>query len=142
MTRTVTAVSILQPWAAAIIHGTKRIENRTWQTHHRGELAIHTGRSRREVTPETYRLPVIGRLLPLDDGTLVFGAIIGTVQLVDCVRLEDLADDHPVLRPEAWGGWAFGPWCWILRSPRPITPPIPWRGERMLFQVQIPAPPQ
>lgn len=34
-------LSIRQPWATLICLGVKPIENRTWQTKHRGALAIH-----------------------------------------------------------------------------------------------------
>jgi hypothetical protein len=37
------ALTVQQPWAWAIIHGTKRIENRTTAWKYRGPLAIHAG---------------------------------------------------------------------------------------------------
>ena len=37
------ALTIRQPWADAIVHGTKRTENRTWKTTHRGPVLIHAG---------------------------------------------------------------------------------------------------
>ena len=40
-------LSILQPWAWAIIHGGKDVENRTWRTAYRGPLLIHASLSRR-----------------------------------------------------------------------------------------------
>ena len=40
-------LTILEPWASGIVFGTKRVENRTWRTRHRGPLLIHAGRSRR-----------------------------------------------------------------------------------------------
>lgn len=45
MVKTVTlrALTIRQPWAWAIIHGGKDIENRSWNTKHRGPLVIHAG---------------------------------------------------------------------------------------------------
>lgn len=38
------ALSIRQPWAWMIIHGGKRIENRTWDTSYRGEFLIHAAK--------------------------------------------------------------------------------------------------
>lgn len=35
------ALSIKQPWLHAILTEGKRIENRTWQTKHRGWIALH-----------------------------------------------------------------------------------------------------
>jgi len=80
------ALSVCQPWACAIIHGPKRIENRTRYTHHRGPLLIHASKSQR------YKRLKVSDLLPdlppWDE--LVFGALIGVVQVVDCVPLEEV----------------------------------------------------
>ena len=37
-------LSVRQPWAWAIIHGGKDVENRNWDTKFRGRLAIHAGK--------------------------------------------------------------------------------------------------
>lgn len=39
----VKALTIHRPWAELIAAGHKRVENRTWYTHHRGPLVIHAG---------------------------------------------------------------------------------------------------
>ena len=41
------ALTVLQPWAWALIHGPKRIENRSWATYYRGPLVIHAGKSKK-----------------------------------------------------------------------------------------------
>ena len=41
------AVSVHQPWAWAILHAGKNVENRTWATRHCGPLLIHAAWSRR-----------------------------------------------------------------------------------------------
>jgi len=38
------ALSIQQPWAWAIIHGGKDVENRTWPTKFRGRFLVHASR--------------------------------------------------------------------------------------------------
>jgi hypothetical protein len=35
------ALSIRQPWAWLIVHGWKDVENRNWQTKHRGRFLVH-----------------------------------------------------------------------------------------------------
>ena len=40
------ALTIRQPWAGAIVHQTKRVENRTWKlpaAHHGARILIHAG---------------------------------------------------------------------------------------------------
>src|SRR5438876_81719 len=68
--RAVKAISIQQPWAWAIVHAGKDIENRTWTTTHRGELAIHATRLQ-----EGYQLPRGVEAPPADD--MALGAVIG-----------------------------------------------------------------
>ena len=51
------------------------------------------------------------------------------IEVVDCVRVEDVPADHPGRR------WAEGTWCWVLAKPRPFAEPIPHRGYQRLFRV-------
>jgi ASCH domain-containing protein len=37
------ALSIRQPWAWAICAGCKDVENRSWNTKHRGPFVVHAG---------------------------------------------------------------------------------------------------
>jgi hypothetical protein len=115
------ALSVCQPWAWAIIAGIKRIENRTWRTRYRGRLLIHASKSRRYLGRDYSDL--LPGLPPLDQ--LHFGVIIGEVELVDCVPVEEIKGD--VL--------AKGPWCWRLKTPRSISKPISWCGGLSLFNV-------
>ncbi|MCP4248068.1 MAG: ASCH domain-containing protein [bacterium] len=132
------ALSVNQPWAWLIIHGGKWIENRTWSTTYRGPLAIHAGRSRRWL--DDWYLPDgtgrdcglrnadCGLTLPRRDD-LIFGAVIGLVDLVDC-----LPSDHPRVTGDRWNDGAG--WCWVLSNPRPIEP-VTCRGRQRLFDVEL-----
>ncbi len=114
-------LTVIQPWAWLIMHGPKRIENRTWRTAYRGPVLIHAGKSRSllELAPS---------MPPPSAYTL--GALLGVVELVDVVRATD---------PRAAGNpFAEGPWCWLLANPRPLSDPIPYTGERGLFDVDWP----
>jgi hypothetical protein len=61
---------------------------------------------------------------PVPDG-LAFCALVGVVNLVDCVPFEEMADD-----PFAESGF----WCWRVENPRMIEP-VPWKGQQNLFEV-------
>jgi len=87
------ALSIKQPWASLIAHGLKDIENRTWATKYRGKIYIHASG-----TPSFNNLTlnlshdqidqiVLNGSFPLDarDEKYPKSAIIGTVDIVDCV---------------------------------------------------------
>jgi hypothetical protein len=114
------ALSVCQPWAWAIVFGRKRIENRWRPTRHRGPLIIHASRSQRfkggDYTNLLHGLP------PWEQ--LDFGALIGVVDVVDCVPLAEVWEDP----------FAIGPWCWILANPRTIKP-TPFKGQVCLFPV-------
>lgn len=117
------ALTICQPWAWAIVHGAKRIENRTWPTGYRGELLIHAGRSRAWFQSLGLLFPD-GSEVPSPSSCL-YGAVIGRARLVDCIAASD---------PRVAGNpWAEGPWCWMLEDVRPLAEPIFVAGKQMLW---------
>lgn len=111
-------LTVRNPWAWAIIHAGKSVENRQRRTAHRGPLLIHAG-----LKVEPLDVYPSGLIVPADARTGP-GTIIGVVAVVDCVPLAEM-NGNP---------WASGPWCWILANPRPLTP-IPWVGMPGLFDV-------
>lgn len=110
-------LTVCQPWAWAIIHGPKRVENRAWRTAYRGPLAIHAGKSRDWLCDT------------LDDGTpvphdqLEFGALLGWCMLWECLPAGRVADNPS----------AKGPWCWLLGKPQPFQRPVPCLGKPGLW---------
>lgn len=110
------AISVKNPWAWAIIYGGKDIENRTWKTNFRGRVFIHAGLNADKNAPDH-----VWDLLPED--VAIFGGIIGTVEIVDCVQASE-------------SKWFMGPWGWVLRDPKPISF-IPYKGRLGLFDVEI-----
>lgn len=138
------ALTVQQPWAWAIVHGGKDVENRTRAWSYRGPLAIHAGgrESRRGVES-----PLVQRAMgdamradrmPID---LVFGAIIGVVDLVD-VHLAQPSDmlDRPGTQAccgSPWGEVAYqGERNLVhleLANPRPLEVPIPCKGRLGLW---------
>lgn len=125
------ALTLAQPWASAITFAGKDIENRSWQTHYRGPLAIHAGDKFNEDGPSystrTTRggekrtvLQWINRgrkryeLEPEGDN-FIHGHIIAIAMLVDCVE-------------RSTSPWFQGKWGWVLRGIVPIEP-IPMSGN-------------
>jgi hypothetical protein len=111
-------LTLKNPWAWAVVNGVKKIENRTWSTNYRGPLLIHAGVSRTDLGLEGDRMPG----LPAHD-RLVFGAIVGVVDEVDCVLLERV-NHQP---------FATGPFCFLLANARPLAVPFPCRGALGLW---------
>lgn len=113
-------LSVRQPWASLIVHGPKRVENRTWRTDYRGPLLIHAAKSRKSLWPGA---DSIEGLPPL-----AFGAIIGLVDLVDCIPVERMRRIAPA------DHFVEGPWCWRVANPRPIEL-APCQGTLGLFDL-------
>ena len=123
------ALSIHQPWAWAILQAGKTVENRTWSTKYRGPILVHASKSRvsydREKTLDWKALFGVD-LPPWEE--LVTGAVVGVVDVVDCVS--PTSSRAIRLNP-----WTEGPVCWVLANPRPLAQPVPFRGAQLLFEV-------
>jgi hypothetical protein len=158
------ALTVQQPWAWAIVHGGKDVENRTQAWGYRGPLAIHAGQRWSErggrsgliwdalrdrfgwpTGPESARRdrrPGFEVIRPI-------GAIIGVVDLVD-VHLAQ-GETHAFGDTYA-AACCDSPWAeqsydehggrtrrdvvhLVLESPRPLEVPIPCRGALGLWTV-------
>lgn len=109
------ALSVRQPWAWAIIHAGKDVENRSWQAvNHglkaRGRIAIHAakGMSREEYFVAKDFMDGIGLHTCPEPALLERGGIIGSVEVIDVVSEYD-------------SPWFFGPRGLILRNPTPCA---------------------
>jgi hypothetical protein len=135
-------LTVRQPWAWAIIHGGKNVENRTQNIagSYRGPVAIHAGRGWSHqgafdqrvlgAVCETNHIdaPIVeaqGYLEPDMDEFHPSGVVIGVVDLVDVDRLPEplcspwAMDDHHHL---------------VLRNPRALAVPIPAKGRLGLWR--------
>lgn len=120
------ALSVRQPWAWAIIHAGKDIENRSWQAvnhglRQRGRIAIHAakGLSRDEYLEAASFMWTLGVACPAA-ANLARGGIIGSVEVVDVVSKSD-------------SPWFFGPRGLVLRNPI-ACPFVPSVGQLGYFQ--------
>lgn len=135
------ALTIKQPWAWAIAHGQKNVENRTWATSYRGLLAIHAGAAwdgggawdRRVIRTviehgqpdgffdpplrvESYQSGGLPYCLRRDPRRFVVGAVVAVAELVGITR----DDDSPWAQP--------GQSHWRLASVRALAEPVPCKG--------------
>lgn len=105
------ALTVKQPWAGAITHQTKRVENRTWKApakHHGTRILIHAG-----TKPDKWAI-VYGPHLD------VYGAIVAVAHLTGCHWSDD--------------GRCCGPWGeehiyhWALADVVALPQPVPAKG--------------
>jgi hypothetical protein len=108
------AISVQQPWAWAILHAGKDLENRQVRFKYRGPLLIHAPLHLRAQD----RMPPGVRQPKMDE--LPCGVVLDIVDLVDVVN-------HA--RSKWWGG----KYALSLRNPRRLKKPIPCKGVRGLW---------
>lgn len=142
-TQKIRVLSVRQPYADQMIYGDKWAELRTWKTPYRGPVYIHASRWD---GPSSQGSP----------GPGTTGAIIGRVQLVDCVSEEDLSaiclssGKRRSRLPATLGRLAdvlseasviwehgIGEWNWIVLDPAPLITPIPAMGKLNLWNAEF-----
>jgi activating signal cointegrator 1 len=133
------ALSLYQPWATLVVAGRKRCETRTWQTSHRGLLAIHAARLFPRQLRELCRREPIQRLLAEagfnDVAELPRGVLLGTVQVRGCVRTEEMDVDALSETDRLLGNFGPGRWVWLLEQTAQLETPVPCRGWLGVFDV-------
>lgn len=145
----ITVLSIKQPWANLILSGHKWAENRTWQTKYRGTLWIHA--SSCVPIEADYK----AELEQLTGRPMVTGAILGCVELVDCLtepelmrvnhsiqgepvglseREQQIASLLPPNDDPSWDYWEMEKFAWILMKPRWLDVPVKAKGKLQLWK--------
>ena len=135
------AITVRQPWAWAIVHAGKDVENRTRNIAggYRGPVAIHAGLT---FDYDGLEDPAIKSILPLDtvsailafDQRRIRGAVIGVVDLIDVHQAHQVGGSVT-----AWADWCCEPWGQreahhlVLANPRPLPKPIPAKGRLGLW---------
>jgi len=129
------AISVRNPWAWAIIHAGKNIENRTWQANVRGPLLIHAASRMnigdfgkvRQILAETTSMDAA--LVSSDNPDLQTGGVIGIVEVVGCWHwLNENVPRNP---------WMNGPFCIVMKNQRPL-PFLKCKGQTGIFRIDYP----
>lgn len=98
------ALSIQQPWAYAIVHLGKDIENRVWWTKLREKFFIHASKT---IDQEGYVFLTERNLYVPPPNEIERGGIIGTAELTGCVK-------------KSSSPWFFGPYGFELSNQKPL----------------------
>ena len=129
------ALSLWQPWASAIFatdhHGVvlKPDETRHWPTNVRGRIAIHAAKRRLDADGHVLSTLLMANM-NLNDMPL--GYLIGTVDIVDCVKTETVKRPH---WQKVWGNYDAGRYAFVLARPLLFETPIPHIGRQGFFNV-------
>lgn len=141
------ALTLMQPWAMAVLELGKNVENRTWappDVLRTQRIGIHAGA---KVDDGNY-WGIDHRLDTMDVARLPTRAIIGTVELAGFTRFEHdyetgskrwkrygLTEDEML---EAVGSrWRqhHATVLWVFRNPVTLLKPIPCRGQQGLWPI-------
>ena len=119
-------LSVRQPYANLLVNGIKDVENRGFRTKFRGTVLIHASAKMHDIVPYLRKLMYKHALTYVQskivaEATLCelnnsFGAIIGSVDIIDCV------ENHP-------SEWVEQGQChWVCANARKLKKPIPAKG--------------
>lgn len=144
------AITIKQPWASLIVHGIKDIENRTWTCPKKyigQRVLIHASGSHGRkfnvnLTDEQTKAAFATIAKECMFGSLPFGSIIGSVEIVDCVI------NHPSIWAEKTENYTVGMnpklheditgkkviYNWVLANPILFKKHIPAKGKLSFWE--------
>ena len=124
------ALSIRQPWAWAILHAGKNIENRSWGRmppyHTGGHICLHAavGMTKSEYEADGQFIEHVSGLKLPAAIDLTRGAIVGTA------KIERIVEDAP------GNPWFMGKYGLILTEVKPLKTPILAKGALGYFEWQ------
>ena len=139
------ALTIKQPWATLIALGEKKFETRSWQTKHRGPLAIHAGKS---VDKEACNDREIKQALAKHGITsykqLPIGAVIATAEIAQCHSITKdwcecgVAETDKGEKIEGdeycFGYYEEGRFAWEIANVQVLNVPVPAKGQLSLWE--------
>ena len=122
-------LSICQPFAKLIIQDKKTIELRNWNTNYRGEFLVHAPIKIRKEDCKKLKI----------DEKLTTGAIIGKAEIYDVKKYQSTKeiqnDKNKHFSSKKFQEKMYG---FILKNPKPLRIPIPWKGQLGFFDVNLP----
>lgn len=129
------AFTVYQPYACAIVAGLKTFETRPRRTNIRGSVAVHAGvmdfdaAMKGRSQADKNAISQLQHESPFVENVLARGAVIGTVEIVDCVPVEEIM--HTLTeRERLLGDYSPGRFAWVLQNPFMFDMPIPARGQQ------------
>lgn len=157
------AITIKQPWASLIVEGTKDVENRSWKCPEKyigQRVLIHAGMT--NVRKDwMYKQPIrkywedLASLAGISNNEMrdamcktypqILGAIIGSVQIVDCVinhksiwaeKTIDCNSGCPDIEKCPIGECPHKIYNWVLENPTKFDTPIPCKGKLRFWEYE------
>ncbi|MDE1804306.1 MAG: ASCH domain-containing protein [Candidatus Micrarchaeota archaeon] len=122
-------LSVSQPYADLIVSGKKTIELRAWNTKFRGEFLVHA-----PLKVDANACRVLG----INAANLRKGAIIGKAEIWGVKKyrtIKELREDQD--GHLAGKGYLDHRYGFLLRNPKSLEVPIPYKGALGFFEVKL-----
>lgn len=146
------ALTLWQPWATLVAMEAKKIETRCWSTKFRGEIAIHAaanlpakylGKSARTEPFRDELADLFCVRRDRDERTgkhvddilrgLPKGKVVCIVRLLEIEEIGVMLRENIPTRERIFGNYEDGRYAWHLQMVDVIEPPIPAKGQRLLW---------
>ncbi|MFI3306970.1 MAG: ASCH domain-containing protein [Mycoplasmatota bacterium] len=122
-------LTIKQPWATLIANEIKQYEFRSWKTNYRGKLLIHAGLGK-----DREHMNILNTL-NLDCN---YGQIIASVDLVDCIKIDDEFNKFLINEKSiAYGNEVREGYAWKLENIQILKTPIITKGKLGLWNIDL-----
>lgn len=136
------ALTIHQPWGAALATGMKQYETRPRQSHHRGLLAIHAGKvfnadgfANVSHLPfnEHIEVPLSRRWSGLAAEDFPTGVILAVAELTDCIQMDEDLIASVSDQERSLGDWQVGRWAYKLENVQVLQKPVAASGKQGMW---------
>ncbi|AFY80182.1 hypothetical protein [Oscillatoria acuminata] len=130
------ALTLQQPWAWAITHLGKNIENRVWPTDYRGELYIHAGKGWDANGAAWIEQNFEVKVPPQNE--MRGGELVAKCNLAKCQHWTKTVEQggHPKTDyRKLW--WRSSGYHWFLEDIEVLETPIPLRGKLGIFTFSV-----
>lgn len=134
------AITLWQPWASLWCSPAKLHETRGWHTTRKGWLLVHAAKRKLDNESASELDAIMDKYFDQHWGLEIpFGALVGMVNLVDCVPTNNFAAAYDDTEDGQCGDFFPGRYAWRRGEFRRFARPIPYRGAQGFFNVPISA---
>lgn len=137
------ALTVHQPWATALAVGMKQYETRSRITNHRGEIAIHAGKTFNEEVFEQLsglafenhmELPLARRWSGAQPQDFPTGSVLAVGELTDCILMDEDLIASISDQERSLGHWEPGRYAYKIENVRLLPEPVSARGKQGLWE--------
>ncbi|MFB4165009.1 2-oxoglutarate dehydrogenase E1 [Alteribacillus sp. JSM 102045] len=138
-------LSMIQPWASLFVLREAKYETRSWRTHYRGSLAIHTSKKiDKDVSSHVAIQALLGRHGYTKEN-LPTGMIIAVCKLINCLKVIENHETSAVLEDGRivsgndffLGDFAVGGYAWEVQDMNMLDEYIPAKGKLGLWEYDL-----